>query len=52
MTNGRNRMPEGSGLGLGGACRCPSCKYSMPHKRGVPCYTLKCPKCGTKMTRA
>ncbi len=50
---GRGRM-GGFGLGPGGACTCtnPACGYSMPHPRGTPCYTLKCPKCGSPMIRA
>ena len=47
---GRGRM-GGFGLGPGGECVCPNCGYRVPHQRGVPCYTIKCPKCGTPMTR-
>jgi len=48
---GRGRM-GGFGLGPGGECICPKCGAKVPHKRGMPCYTLKCPKCSTPMTRA
>lgn len=48
------RMGRGGGfaLGPGGECVCPECAYRQPHTRGVPCNSLKCPKCGTPMTRA
>lgn len=48
---GRGRQPGGFGLGPGKFCICPVCKTKTPHKRGVPCYTEVCPKCGSKMTR-
>ena len=49
---GRGRM-GGFGLGPGGGCVCtnPKCSYSTPHSRGVPCYQMKCPKCGSPMIR-
>ena len=48
---GRGRFGRG-GLGPGGECYCPNCGYREPHQAGVPCYTKKCPKCGTPMARA
>ncbi len=39
------------GAGPAGECVCPSCGSTVPHQRGVPCYTVDCPKCGTKMVR-
>ncbi len=50
------RRPFG-GAGRGGApgadgnCVCPSCGATAPHARAVPCYTIKCPSCGSQMTR-
>ena len=45
---GRGGRP---GSGLGGNCLCPRCNLCVPHEAGVPCYSVKCPKCGTKMVR-
>ena len=45
---GRGGRP---GSGPGGNCLCPRCKLCVPHEVGVPCYNIKCPKCGTKMVR-
>ena len=47
---GRGRM-GGSGMGAGGNCICPKCGTKAPHQRGVPCNTIKCPSCGSIMTR-
>mgnify|MGYP006287495215 CR=1 FL=1 len=47
---GRGRM-GGMGLGAGGNCVCPNCGKKASHQRGVPCYQVKCPACGTAMTR-
>jgi hypothetical protein len=41
----------GVGLGVGGNCVCTKCGHTVPHKRGNPCNQMKCPKCGTIMTR-
>jgi len=43
----------GFGLGLGpvGNLICPDCGIVIPHQRGVPCYTVQCPECGTTMVR-
>ena len=47
---GRGRM-GGTGRGPGGECACPRCGKKVPHERGLPCYEVRCPKCGTAMTR-
>jgi hypothetical protein len=52
-SKGRGGRMSGSrpGAGPGGNCVCPSCGEKVPHQRGVPCYSLKCPKCGAGMVR-
>jgi hypothetical protein len=50
--SGRGRgMGGGRGLGPGGNCICPDCGNKTPHERGTPCFEVKCPKCGSTMTR-
>ena len=56
--NGTGPMGRGQGRGSGrgrlgpvGNCVCPKCKERIPHKRGIPCNTVNCPKCGVKMVR-
>ncbi len=41
----------GQGFGPGGECTCMSCGESISHQQGVPCYKMKCPKCGGMMSR-
>jgi hypothetical protein len=41
----------GRGGGKGGNCVCPNCGEKAPHQPGNPCIEMKCPKCGTAMTR-
>jgi hypothetical protein len=49
---GRGRM-GGNSAGPGGICICTNqqCKNEVPHQAGVPCYQMKCPKCGSQMVR-
>jgi len=46
-------MGGGAGIssGPGGECLCLSCGSITAHEAGVPCYQVKCPKCGLNMTR-
>jgi transposase len=44
-------MGGSKAAGPGGNCVCPSCGHKVPHQIGQPCYNVKCPKCGTAMTR-
>ena len=39
------------GAGPSGNCLCPSCGATVAHQAGIPCYDIKCPKCGTAMVR-
>jgi len=49
---GRGRMGGARpGAGPTGSCVCPACGATSPHQRGLPCNSLKCPKCGSPMTR-
>lgn len=50
---GRGRMGGPFAAGPGGACVCtnPECKSEVSHQAGVPCYQMKCPKCGSPMVR-
>jgi predicted Fe-Mo cluster-binding NifX family protein len=41
----------GSRPGPGGFCVCPSCGQKAPHQQGIPCLEVKCPQCGSVMTR-
>jgi len=47
----RGRMGGNAAAGPFGECVCTKCKHRIPHQRGVPCYQMKCPECGTPMTR-
>jgi len=47
---GRNRGNR-PGAGPSGTCVCPECGYSVAHRAGSPCFSIKCPKCGTRMIR-
>ena len=49
---GFGRMGGAQAAGPNGDCVCPSCGKKVRHKAGEPCYEMKCPKCGTPMTRA
>lgn len=50
---GQGRMGGPFALGSGGTCVCtnPNCKNEAPHQTGVPCYQIKCSKCGSPMIR-
>jgi Na+-translocating ferredoxin:NAD+ oxidoreductase subunit B len=37
--------------GPGGMCKCSACGEQVPHQQGVPCFNVKCPKCGAAMIR-
>jgi len=47
----RGEAEEAKGEGPGGNCVCPKCGYKIPHERGAPCSSLKCPKCNLNLKR-
>jgi len=44
---------QGGGFkaGPGGYCVCPNCGQKEPHQLMQPCYQVRCPQCGSPMTR-
>ncbi len=42
---------KAAGKGPEGVCVCSKCGYEVLHKKGVPCSTLKCPKCNIDLER-
>lgn len=47
----KNEIEEATGKGPSGYCICERCNYKIPHQRGIPCSTLKCPNCDIKLKR-
>ena len=47
----KKEFEKAQGLGPDGHCVCPKCGYSVPHQKGSPCSTLKCPKCNVNLDR-
>jgi len=47
----KDTIKEAQGKGPEGYCICPKCNYKIKHERGVPCSTIKCPKCNINLTR-
>ena len=45
---GRNK---GGAYGTSGFCVCAKCGEKVPHRQGVKCTEIKCPKCGHTMVR-
>lgn len=37
--------------GPGGYCVCTNCGEKVAHTSGIPCTSIKCPKCGSFMIR-
>lgn len=53
LGQGRGRMSGPLAAGPGGKCVCtnPECKCEADHQVGVPCFQVKCSKCGSPMIR-
>ena len=49
---GSSRYGSSGSGGPSGECVCPNCGTLVSHAASVPCYAMKCPKCGTPMVRA
>ena len=47
----KDKIQEAQGKGPEGYCICPKCDYKKKHERGIPCSTIKCPKCNATLTR-
>ena len=37
------------GIGTFKRCVCPNCGYTMEKPLAIPCYAVKCPRCGSPM---
>jgi len=48
---GRGMGRRGKSIGPPEFCICPSCGEKVKHQPGVPCSSILCPKCGTRMVR-
>jgi hypothetical protein len=48
---GPGRRGGSKAAGPGGYCVCPTCGHKVEHVANQPCYQMKCPKCGSQMTR-
>lgn len=48
---GRQGRIDGMRSGPGGYCVCPKCSEKITHTPGIPCTSVKCPKCGAFMIR-
>jgi len=47
----KDKIKEATGKGPDGYCICEKCGYKIPHQRGVPCSSLKCPNCDVNLKR-
>ncbi len=47
----QEKIEKATGRRPDGKCVCPKCGYSVLHKKGVPCSTIKCPKCNVNLER-
>jgi cation diffusion facilitator family transporter len=49
--NFTKNIPNAKKIGPEVKCICNKCGHKIEHKRGIPCSTIKCPKCKIPMTR-
>jgi cation diffusion facilitator family transporter len=47
----KDKIKDASGQGPSGYCTCSQCGYQVAHERGIPCSSLKCPKCDINLQR-
>ena len=47
----KDEIKGAKGKGPKGFCVCPKCGYKTEHEKGVPCSTIKCPKCKINLER-
>ncbi len=50
-SGGRGRMGGSAAAGPAGFCICPKCGAKVTHQIGLPCTSVSCSQCGTKMVR-
>ena len=46
---GQGRGGPRQGIGGPGYCTCTKCGNRVAHRRGSPCTSMRCPKCGGRM---
>ena len=49
IRKGTRGAPLGRGTGGTMVCRCPKCGHTELHRKGVPCSSFTCPKCGKRL---
>jgi len=47
----KEKIEKAEGRDPDGYCVCQKCGYEIAHERGIPCSTIKCPKCEINLTR-
>lgn len=47
----KSEVKEAEGKGPNGYCICEKCSYKIPHEKGTPCSTIKCPNCNINLKR-
>ncbi|AWW26203.1 hypothetical protein [Acetobacterium sp. KB-1] len=48
---GGGRRGQGNSFGAPAYCICPQCGERVAHQAGLPCTSVKCPKCQALMIR-